>query len=210
MPYPEMKEIDHFSYSEYRSEKEYSHEFLWEDACKESFWDKHMDILKAIEQDTDKSLPVKKSRQRMIMQFCAFVGTWEKKAEMEGFTLYIMTNNKICDPWTINALIEEHMSPLAPCFPYSMNNRNKYIQVVESDSVMYGILLGKCPGKGYDQKDGRKGVGEKLAKEFDIARTEPGKNEKHRSVCDAYEIACDFQICLAIGRGDIKPKHTTQ
>lgn len=199
--YPALTEFDRFSYSEYRSEKLYESNFPFEQRCKEEFWDKNAAILEAIELDTDKKIDVEASRSLMIHGAVMFIKKWEEKAKNEGFELMVISDNKICDPTSINIMIEKYMNSLHPQLPYSFAFPGKYTKIFELDSVILGILYG-LSDINYAGKQSQ--LEQKLEKHFDFKIE--NVQHSHRSVDDAKHMASYFQACLGICVGQIKKR----
>jgi hypothetical protein len=188
-----------YRHSEYRSEKEYQSEFITEDLCMSTFWSKHPEELKRIENDTDRRLNIEQSRINMIAGFCHFMSEWEQKAEEAGAMFVLTMDNKICDAWTINALITTYMPNTHPVLPYSFYHTNKYLKVYETLSLMWGMIMAKDPSM--HPYDGVKRSCEEIfCKTFNITTDGDGDGSipKHTHMADEDAIECAWylQTCL--------------
>lgn len=199
--YPSMEEYDSFSYSEYRSEKEHEKSFPTEKRCMDEFWSKNRETLDSIENSTDKRINVEESRSLMINAAVQFVKKWEKKASDENFKLVIVSDNKICDPTSINVMIERYMDADHPQLPYSFAFPGKYNTIVETDSVILGILF-TFVDKNYVENPS--GLEKALEKHFMFEL--PNVTHNHRAASDARYIASYYQVCLGIATGQITKK----
>lgn len=202
--YPELKELDSFSHSEYRSQQEYSSHYKFEPQCKTSFWDKNPHLLRDIEADTPVDISVEESRKRMIEGLCTFINSWRIKCESTPNCHFIITmDNKICDAHTVNALVNQYLGKDHPILPLTFDSPPRYQKIHETTSLIWGILMGGGYMNPVDQK-GSSG-GSLLRSLYDIPPYE--RSHTHRARDDAYVTACDYQVCLAISRGQIKVKN---
>jgi hypothetical protein len=194
--------VDSYSYSDFRSEPAFASHFEFEERCKIQFWDKNMDILNAIEKDTNKSIEVEESRRRMIDGFVSFVEKWECLSSKYSIPLFITTDNKVYDPAKLNLMIEKYL-PGKYTFPYSFST-GKWSNLPETHSVQLGILLAHF-GTEFVYK--RNGLTKAIEERFNVTYPEGIKiDHDHRSVNDAYTIARELHVCLAIAEGLIKKK----
>jgi hypothetical protein len=202
--YPQLMELDRYSHSEYRSAPCFASEFIFEEKCQNEFWNKHKDILQAIEKDTDMDCTVDKSRTEMIAGLCQFVEQWRQQCERTHTPFYLTMDNKICDAWTLNTLIETYMPEDHPVLPFSFDTDgdSKYQKIYETKSIMLGILLAKAAVSKSDI--GKTSIDKIIRETYNIPKYP--KEHSHRACDDAYVTACDFQVCLAIADGTITGK----
>jgi hypothetical protein len=194
--------LDRFLYSEYRSEPEYERDFVKEDVCMKEFWNKFPDILKSIEDDTDKSVSVQVSRKRMIVGFVAFIRKWEGIAQDQRATLVITMDNKIGDASTINALITQYCDVDHPIMPFSFHHPNKYLKMYETTSMMWGMLMASSASqsKNMDPYDGQRRNCEKTFTDWFQVDTSSLPPHTHNADDDAAECAWYMQTCLELAR----------
>jgi len=202
-PYPLLTELGRYSYSEYRSEAEFAHHYVWEERCRTEFWSKKEQepILKAIEADTSRVFSVEVSRANMILGLIQFLSSWLEKSKNEGFTLRVVTDNKISDPWTINALIEKYLPNVKTVLPYSPGKDSTYMKIFETGERIAGFLMGAFGPK---YEDMTSGFEKTMREEYDWPTF--AVQHDHRAANDARHIATTYQCLLATARGEIGRK----
>jgi hypothetical protein len=205
--YPQLELLDQYSHSEYRSEKESEVHYRKEDDCMINFWKDNLKVLEAIEKDTPKeTMTIHESRSNMILGFVEFLRYWQVKHKKEEFTLEITTDNKLMDGWTINTLIDQFVDPSQrqQFLPYSFTTEKRdginpyYQKMFETESMMWGFLMGKFGAKFVDRK---KKLEDAFRELYDVVPF-PVVHD-HRSKNDAYHAACTFQMVIACAKGDV-------
>ena len=202
-PYPECQLLEEYSYSVLDMTLLGTPAYTFEKDCMQRFWHKpeNWKIMTAIDADSNNEMPVEMERFNMIQGFIDLVTRWEYHADDVQRILWRVTDNHTDDPSHINACIERY-APNAPCLPYHFHT-GKYGLMPETHSLQWGILLSN-PKSAKEFKDNARGTSRGILKYFDCVPC-PVKHD-HRAKNDAYGIAYDMQVCLAIGEGRIHPR----
>jgi hypothetical protein len=155
----------------------------------------------------------------MITGFVSFVAKWENLVEQHkdlgcpGKRLLITTDNKCYDPARINQLIERYM-PGHQTLPYKMTKLS-YGAMIETHSMQYGLLMGYASTTAAltDRSEFLIkfwGMSKAMEDTFDIKYNQDLPESKithdHMAENDAYTIAREYQVCLAVYKGQINPK----
>lgn len=200
--YPRRKQIDSFLMSEYRKTELGEHNIeQFEPRCWNEFWSKNTTTLDAIAAHTNTENSIEYNRTEMITGFVSFVSKWENICSENNLTLFRTTDNKAYDPFFINVYIERYL-PKTPVLPYKFSN-GSYSNLFETHSVQWGLLLA-LDGKVF--KDKKRGLAKAILDYYDCLPSVEEIVHDHRADHDAYAIAEELQILLAIAREDIKKK----
>ena len=202
-PYPSCTRYEDYSYSVLDMALLDTRIYPVEWRCMDAFWnkDENKPILEAIAHDSNKDSPVELERLNMISGFVHFMAQWEAYATANRIELWRTTDNKAYDPACINQMIERYL-PGTMTLPFHMNN-GKYGAMPETHSMQWAILLTN-PASSLEFRSKTTGLSRGILRYYDHSPC-PVKHT-HRALDDAYGVAYDMQVCLAIAEGRVKPR----
>jgi len=170
---------------------------LFEQRTWDEFWSKYSKILDGFRY-TGKLKQAEKVEKWMVEEFQKFRSKMEQHAKDIGAKYYFVSDNKIFDGGFMNALIGKHTSDMP--LPYTAST-SQYSSFFETHSMQKGFLLAIDPNFDPDIKSG---FTNRIAELYDVPP--PLKEHDHNPENDAYSIAYDFAVMMAIREGKIKKK----
>ncbi len=171
----------------------------WEPRCWDEFWSKHESTLETLRYDG----PLSKDERaaEVVAGFQAFRRKWEARAEKEGETLELVSDNKVYDGGFVNDMIFKFGDGQNMPLPYRATGglSAKYGKFWETHSEQRGLLMAVDPEfkPGKDEKTDRWiGYTERIEQLYGIPPWDV--KHDHSPENDAATIAREQQILLGI------------